>query len=369
MKSKKIAHIQVIPQLTGVQQVSLDILSGLSDKYEKYIIFGGSYDVSDEFLAKFANNNINIIFVPSLKREIGLHDITATKELFKLFKKEKFDIIHTNSTKPGVVARLAAKLIGCPLIVHTIHGIAYHKFEKLSTRIFYYVIDAFFALFSDHLICVNNCYLKYYPFIKNKSCIYNSVEMDASLLSSAKEHKGLRLGYMARLDPQKDPLTLLKAIKYGLDEKLFSRCDLKVCMAGEGELSIQCQEYIESNELNDVITLIGWVSNKQEFYSAIDVFCLPSIFEAFGLVFLEAAHFNIPSIATHVEGIPEVVIDNKTGLLVAPKDYKNMAKKILLYINSPELVTIHGINAKQRMKQHFSKEEMLTKYDHIYQSR
>jgi len=366
---KKIAHIQVIPHLTGVQQVSLDILSSLPDEYEKFIIFGGSYQVDDNFLKKFLDNNTTVLFIPSLKREIGFHDIAATKELYKLFKQYQFDIIHTNSTKPGVVARFAAKLARCPLVVHTVHGIAYHRFESLGKRIFYYAIEAFFSLFSDHLVSVNHFYLKYYPFIRYKTCIHNSVELNDISIALREDIRTLRLGYMARLDKQKDPLTLLKSVKYGIEHNYFSRDSLSVLIAGEGELSQGCRDYVADNKLDDVISFAGWVSDKQSFYNKIDVFCLPSIFEAFGLVFLEAARFNIPSISTDVEGIPEVVIDNETGLLVKPKDYKEMAKKIKRYIEDAELVKIHGNNARERMQKYFSKQDMLNKYNAIYEGR
>ena len=366
---KKIAHVQVIPHLTGVQQVSIDILSALSDNYDKYIIFGGGYKVKKGFLKLLSDNDITPIFLPSLKREIGFHDIAATKELYKVFKRYEFDIIHTNSTKPGIVARLAAKLAGCSFIVHTVHGIAYHQFESIGKRGIYYAIEAFFSLFSDRLVSVNNFYLKYYPFIRNKTCIHNSVEMNNVCISSRESIHFLRLGYLARLDKQKDPLTLLKSVQYGIENNYFSRTSLSVLIGGEGELSQVCRDYVIENQLSDVISFAGWISDKQSFYNQIDVFCLPSIFEAFGLVFLEAAHFNIPSISTEVEGVPEVVINNETGLLVKPKDYKEMAKKIKLYLDDAELVKTHGESAKERMKRNFSKQDMLVKYRNIYETK
>lgn len=368
INKKKIAHIQVTPHLTGVQQVSIDILSGLSDDYDKYIVFGGSYKVKDDFLKKLSDKKIKTIFIPSLKREIGFHDIAATKELFSLFKQYKFDIIHTNSTKPGIIARFAAKISGCPLVVHTVHGIAYHQFESIGKRIFYYSIEAFFSLFSDRLISVNNYYLKYYPFIKRKVCIHNSVEMNNITVQSRDDTTCLSFGYMARLDNQKDPLTLLRAVKYGIENAYFSSSDLTVLIAGEGELSQVCRNYVEDNKLEKVVSFAGWVSDKQSFYNQVDVFCLPSIFEAFGLVFLEAAHFNIPSIATDVEGIPEVVIDNETGFLVAAKDYKALAQRMKLYITDKALVEKHGLNAKLYMEKNFSKQEMLKQYNAIYEA-
>ncbi|MGL9750643.1 MAG: hypothetical protein ACR5LC_03615 [Symbiopectobacterium sp.] len=111
-------HVQVIPKLSGVQQVSLDILSNLYGDYDQYVIFGGSYEATPEFIARFESKGITVLFVKSLRREIGCLDINATCELFHLFKKYKFDIIHTNSTKPGIIARLSAKMAVCDYVIH-----------------------------------------------------------------------------------------------------------------------------------------------------------------------------------------------------------------------------------------------------------
>ncbi|MGL9735341.1 MAG: glycosyltransferase [Symbiopectobacterium sp.] len=86
---------------------------------------------------------MTVLFVKSLRREIGCLDINATCELFHLFKKNKFDIIHTNSTKPGIIARLSAKMAVCDYVIHSVHGIAFHKIEIPTKRIFYYLIECF----------------------------------------------------------------------------------------------------------------------------------------------------------------------------------------------------------------------------------
>ncbi|KGA35450.1 glycosyltransferase family 4 protein [Pectobacterium brasiliense] len=367
---KKIVHVQVIPKLSGVQQVSLDILSNISDCYDKYIIFGGGYNATPEFINIFESKGIKVIFVPSLKREICTSDIKATYELFKVFKEHKFDIIHTNSTKPGIVARIAAKLAGCRRIIHSVHGIAYHKFESPGKRVFYYVTECSFSFFSDVLVSVNQHYLKYYPFIKNKLCIYNAVTLSPKLNSSSSsniiENQPLRIGFMSRLDRQKDPLTLLRALVFGLENSLFTRESILLTMAGDGELRQECIDFVDEHNLNDVVIFKNWISDKDSFYKNIDVFCLPSIYEAFGLVLGEAAVFGIPSIATNVEGIPEVIDDGETGLLVDPKDYESLARKIQIYANNPDLRIQHGLNAKEKVFSKFALSRMIKEYESLY---
>lgn len=362
---KKIAHIQVIPKLSGVQQVSLDILSNI-EGYEKYIIFGAEYLPDEELIKNCQCNNINVLYVKSLKREICIKDISAFWELYKLFKSEKFDIVHTNSTKPGIIARIAARIAGVKKVVHTIHGISYHRFEKFPKRFIYYFIEYISSLFSHYLVSVNSYYLKYYPLIRNKSVIYNAIDCSKFSIKKQKEYDRdiLTIGYLSRLDYQKDPLTLLKAVKIGFDNNAIN--NVRFIIGGDGELMDECLLYCKKNKLLDVVTFVGWVKDKSEFYNNIDVLCLPSIFEAFGLVFLEAGLHYVPSISTNVEGIPEVISNNESGLLVNPKDSTAILDAIINYNNDRKLLKSHSFKAHEIAKTKFSLKKMTDSYESIY---
>ena len=142
MSKIKIAHVQVIPKLSGAQLFSLSLLSSLpNDVYEKYIIFSESETVTsqqkEEVIARFADAGVTIIWLKSLRRNIGLHDVQCFFELVSIFKDNGFDIVHTNSTKPGIIARIAARVAGVKKVVHTVHGIAYHANLPLLKRIFF----------------------------------------------------------------------------------------------------------------------------------------------------------------------------------------------------------------------------------------
>lgn len=97
----KILHIQVLPKLSGVQKVSLEIFKKLNnEKYDKYILFSDSIGYGDraECIKEFEATGAKVLFSKLLKREIGISDFPALFELYKLCKREKFDIVHTNSS-------------------------------------------------------------------------------------------------------------------------------------------------------------------------------------------------------------------------------------------------------------------------------
>ena len=159
----KKAHVQVKPILSGAQQISYDILSSLNGQdHELYIICSEFDENSHEFIEKFSAINVEIITISSLKRELGLHDFKLGFDLYRVFKKHKFDIVHTNSTKPGIFARIAARLANIKKIIHTVHGIAFHKEVNFFARSIYCFLENFSTLFGHYNLSVNEFYKKYY---------------------------------------------------------------------------------------------------------------------------------------------------------------------------------------------------------------
>lgn len=363
-KHVKIAHVQVIPKLSGVQQISLDILKSIKhENNQKYIICGE--DVTVSFSEAFKNAGVEIIIVPSLRRDIGLHDFICFFRLVSIFRKYKFDIVHTNSTKPGIIARIAAKVAGIKKIVHTVHGVAFHKHAGLFTRFVYIILENFATLFGNVNISVNRNYVRYYPFVKTK-VIYNGV--DFTDLNPMRQDKNLskciHFAFLGRLDEQKNPMQFIKAAKIVLDN-INDHSRVNFTLAGDGELAADCKDLIKKLAIQDEIAMPGWITDKDSFFNSIDVLCQPSRWEAFGLVFVEASYYSIPSIATSVEGIPEIVKDGFSGLLYHG-DELELAQCMMLYINTPEKILIMGNNAKKYSCIHFNKERMIDEYLKIY---
>jgi len=371
MNMKKIVHVQVIPKMSGVQTVSYEILKGLSnDNFDKYIICG-TEGGDEKFFEDFEAIGVKVIKIPSLTRSIGVKDLIAFRELFRCFKKYRFDIVHTNSTKPGIIARIAARLAGAPNVVHTVHGIAYHKFEHPIKRCIYYLIELMSSLFSNHIVLVNKYYKRFYGFIPfvNIKTIYNGVNFSGLDEKTKVDSDEINILFFARLDAQKNPMHFLKAIKYIVENKLI--CNLDYCkftVTGEGELRAECEAYVKDNNLSSWVVFTGWSVDKSRSYNSADILCVPSIYEAFGLIFVEAAHFGIPAISTRVEGIPEVVKDNETGILVEPNDVPGLAHSISKLVNDRSLRIELGQSAKARSYE-FTVDNMVSEYVCIYNSK
>lgn len=376
MKKIKIAHVQVIPIMSGVQTVSYNILKELPDElYDKFLICGFDEREEPKFFSDFTDINVKVIQVKSFRRRIGKSDFQAMKDISKILSENSFDIVHTNSTKPGVLVRVLSRLHGVRKIIHTVHGIAFHNKESLFKRLFYYLLEAFASLFGHVNVTVNKCYGKYYHYLGNNNvCIYNGVDFKSlgtplnneGAVQCNKMGEEIRIVFMGRLDSQKDPITLLKSANELINNRGFN--DIKFYFGGDGELHDECLSYIEKNHLTEHVTLLGWVTDKVSLLSECDIFSMPSIYEAFGLVFVEAAHFSLPSVSTKVEGIPEVISDGETGLLVPEKDYVALSDKLELLITDSKLRKKLGTEAKNRAHREFSLDKMVQKYRELYES-
>ena len=367
----KILHIQVLPKLSGVQKVSLEIFKKLNnEKYDKYILFSDSigYDRA-ECIKEFEATGAKVLFSKHLKREIGISDFPALFELYKLCKREKFDIVHTNSTKPGIIGRIAAFVAGVPLVVHTVHGLSFHKFVKFPIWQFYWACEMIASCFCHKIIIVNKYYLKYFKWFKNKTCtIYNGVDYSkfptSNINGYVEKHGRVNVLFVGRLDKPKNPLLLLEAAR----RLRITHPNVHFRLVGDGEYMEQCRRFISDNQLHDYVSLEGWRTNVYNYYQQSDIFAVPSIYEAFGIMFLEAGYYKLPVCSTTAEGIPEVVINNLTGVLCEPNDVDAFTKNLTLLIDNAELRKQMGENGHTRVTECFNSSIMVSEYLKIYKN-
>ncbi|HCO1401679.1 TPA: glycosyltransferase, partial [Escherichia coli] len=148
----KIVHVQLMPLLSGVQRVSLQEIERLpKNEYEISVICKEPGPLVDGL-----REDINKFYIPSLCREISLiNDLRSLYLLYKNFKREKYDIVHTHSSKTGVLGRVAAKLAGVPCIIHTVHGFAFESAKRSYVRLLYRILERIGAKCSTKIICLH----------------------------------------------------------------------------------------------------------------------------------------------------------------------------------------------------------------------
>lgn len=369
-RKKKILHILVLPKLAGSQRISLSLLKGLSNnEYQKYVLF--SNDVVDfELFSKckkeFEDANVTVLISRNMYRKIGKKDVLALLEIYRLCKKERFDVVHTHSTKPGFIGRIAATLAHTPIIIHTVHGLAFHKYIRFPIWQFYWLCEMVASFFCTKIVLVNAYYKKYFKFFQSKLLtIYNGIDFNILDFKNKKCCKIIKVLFIGRLDTPKDPLTLLQAAK----EVIKEEPETCFTLVGDGDMYKDCEIFIKNNHLEQNIILTGWQSDITKYYITHHIFISSSIYEAFGLMFIEAGYYKLPVVTTNVEGIPEVIENMVTGLLSPPRCPQLLAKNVLYLIRNEEQRKYMGENGYKRVTSLFDIKQMKEKYYKLYQGK
>jgi glycosyltransferase involved in cell wall biosynthesis len=162
-----------------------------------------------------------------------------------------------------------------------------------------------------------------------------------------------------------------KGVRYALEA--FAKCareypTLNFVIAGEGELRDELEALADSFSLRSRVHFLGWRDDVPQILAGLDIFLMPSLWEGFGLVLLEAMSKRTPIIASNVSAIPEVIIDGETGFLVPPKDAEALAEA-MHYLLGDKLLRNHlGLLAETRLETHFSVERMVDETINVYQT-
>ena len=375
MKSKiKILHVITHLPIGGAQDNTLYTVE-LLDK-EKYDISlccnleGALVERAKKIEA------IKLFDIPFLCREVSPYrDIRAFLSLYKLFKEEDFTIIHTHSSKAGLLARLAAVLNKTPIVIHTIHGFAFNDFMNGFKKNFFIYLEKLLAKWTDVLITVSNLNKKkiidlniaHENKIKN---IYSGI--DLSLFTNKRnddfrkelnlENDHLLLGSVGRLSDQKDPITMIEA--FGIISKPFPNAHL--ALVGDGELKGKILEKIDKLKLNGKVHLTGNKNKPWSVYHSMDLFIMSSIYEGLGRSITEALSCGVPVVCTDVEGVPEIVRDNITGILVPPKDSNKLADGIIRTLNDMETAKKMAEEGRRFVNDNFDVNKMVNDIDGLY---
>ncbi|OUW79798.1 MAG: hypothetical protein CBD77_01850 [bacterium TMED217] len=375
MKNKiKIIHVITHLPIGGAQDNTLYTVE-LLDK-EKYDI-SLCCNLDGELVERAENiRGIKIFDIPFLCREVNPYkDIKAFILLYKLFKKENYTIIHTHSSKAGLLGRFAAMLNKTPVIIHTIHGFAFNDFMNVFKKSFFINVEKLLAKWTNVLITVSNLNKKkiidlniaketklknIYSGIDLKLFTNkNNIEFRKEL--NLKSHHIL-LGSVGRLSFQKDPITMINA--FDIVAKRFSNAHL--VLVGDGELRSIIVDRIDQLHLNDRVHLTGNKNNPWKIYHSLDLFIMSSIYEGLGRSITEALSCGVPVVCTSVEGVPEIVRDNKTGILVPPKDASALAEGVIKSLSNMEVAKKMASKGHKFVNDNFDVNKMVDDIDALY---
>jgi len=393
---RKINLLYVITKLElgGAQKQLLSLVRRL-DK-EKFNIF--LFTAEDGLLIKDALsiNGLTIIRSRCLERKINpLKDLLALIEIYRFIKRNNIDIVHTHSSKAGILGRCAARFARVDFIIHTVHGWSFNDYQPNFIHYIFVWLERLAAQFTHKLIVVSyydkqkglinrigredkyivirygiDCteFFKRDQKIKGELGIDNT-DLVVTMISCLKPQKSpqdfIKLAFLVnRIQPDINPVRNTTQIE---NNTIVSN-GVKFLLVGDGVLRKKIEKLISKFNLQSEVILTGWRRDVYRILSATDVFVLTSLWEGLPIVALEAAASSIPAVATHTGGIAEVIIDGKTGFLIPSRNPKLMSERLALLLKDENLRRQMGENAKNNLGLKFMLTNTVKDTQNLYDS-
>jgi glycosyltransferase involved in cell wall biosynthesis len=355
---KKVFHVITKLELGGAQKVVLMTLDRLpADEYERALVTG-----TEGLLVESATQitGLRTLWIQPLVREIHpVKDVAAFFKLWQTFRRERPDVVHTHSSKAGILARWAAKLARVPVIFHTVHGFSFNDFQRPIVRGTYQWLERVTARVTDKLVMVSYAnaekgeqvgIFKRGDWILCRAGIYLDEFMKSGprrrqLSAWGIPENRVIVGMVSNFKPQKSPIDFVEVAA----KVLKQTHSVHFVMAGDGELRPKVEDRVRQLGIGNNFTLLGWQHDMPETYRNLDVVVLTSLWEGLPCVFSEAMASELPVVATNVDGAREAIIDGDNGFLHKPHDVDAMATSVLKLVTDEELRRTMGKRGRQRV--------------------
>lgn len=325
-----------------------------------YRVFLGSDDEEDQrLIQELEINNIKHIKIPFRSGVMG--QTIAVKNLFNAISENKIRIVHSNDRRTSFFGWLASKILDVSY-VYTARNEFFN--QKITGRFFGNNIIAI----SDG---VRHNLINFFGVEESKiKIIYNGSDIKHSSLGAQNqvrhdfnlENTDRIISVIGRLSEQKG----LKFLLRGSVNVLSEFANLKILLVGDGELRQELKSEVVKLNLERNVLFCG---NQEDVASFIDISeftIIPSVWEGLGVSAIESMMLGKPVIASGVGGLPEVVENGETGLIVAPKDSSALSTAIKWLLGNPQITSEMGIKAKERAENKFSLEQMMEEYSRYF---
>lgn len=367
---KKVLFIITKGNFGGAQRYVFDLATSITKQgFISTVAFGEAALLKK----KLEGKNIATRVIRSFQRDINpFLEIKALKEILSVIREVNPDVIHVNSSKAGGIGALAGRISGVKNIIFTAHNWAWNEKRNIVSKLFIVLAHWVTILLCHRVICVSEAIAiqgRRLPFARKKIVvIHNGIapidcfdkKRAREILAPSINENGTWIGMISELHQNKGVDIALEAF----DGLKNTQAHLLILgNGGEKENLMAQKDILPSRER---IHFLGYIENASTYIKAFDLFILPSRNEAFPYVLLEAGLAKIPVIACNVGGVSELILNNKTGILIPKERADILANSIDTLLNDSSRTQDIARNLEQKVSREFSLEQMVQKTIDLY---
>ena len=379
MVQRKVLRIIDRLNIGGPAIHCLLLTQGLAPRFTTILVSGqvSRYEGDMAYLADYYQ--IRPHYLSRLQRQISpLADLATFWQLLQIIRRYQPDIVHTHKSKAGALGRLAAILLGVPIIIHTFHGHVFHSyFSVLKSRVFI-AVERFLARFTDRIVVLSErqyqeISVDYHIAPQSKLKIVHLGFDFTRLAHWPKQIGRLRrryhlpadaplIGIIGRLTPVKNQALFLNAAA-----EVRRHCpNARFLLIGDGELKSQLQYQAQQLGLSDRVLFTGWIEDPGEIYADLDIVVLTSHNEGTPVTLIEAMYCGRPVVATDVGGVADVVSDGENGVLIADNDSAALVRALVALVNDDQRRQQLANKANAAVAEKFSRERLVAEITALY---
>ena len=380
----RVVHIITRLILGGAQENTLYTAIGQhrDPRFDVTLLCGVDEAGEGDMFAEANRAGVTTVVLPSLVREIRpLTDVKAFLDMYRFLKGRSVTVVHTHSSKAGIIGRLAARAAGVPIVVHTLHGLVFHEFQSRWKNRFYILLKRVCAPMTDTIISVSDLVSKTAlargvgrP--DQHITIYSGIDLNLFLsvgerlsVEAAKRLAGIPhdapvVGKIARLFPLKGHEQFLAAaaeIHREMPEVFF-------LLVGDGPLREPLKAQAARLGIGDRVVMAGRVPPERvpDYIQAMDVVVHTSLREGIARVLPQAGAVGKPVVTFDLDGAPEVIRDGVSGYLVPPLDVAQVTPRTVELLRDPARRRSFGEAGRAFAAAHFSVERMVERIGAVY---
>ena len=348
------------------------------DRFESVLLCGRETPSEGDMRDLAARWDVRPIAVPGLGRRLRpTDDLRSLVFLIRFFRRFRPHIVHTHTAKAGAIGRLAARLIGVPVVVHTYHGHVFHGYFSRPMTSLFLAVERFLARSTSRLLTVSESVkreLERYRIGTPGQILVMPLGLDLDPFLGSEGRGGeLRrelgvddalplVGIVARLVPIKrheDFIAASALVAARVPGALF-------LVVGDGERRAELEALVRQQRLAERVRFLGWRRDLDRIYAALDIVVLTSANEGLPVSLIEAMAAARPVVATRVGGVPDLVGHGVHGLLGAAADPSATAEGIVSLLADPDRRRAMGQAGRTRVRDAYGVDRLVSDVDHLY---